>query len=182
MRPKNEIMNPDEMLEVESRGSRLYSQTSDHGAVVSEIVSNLAEELAKMPRRIDLRDTQLIGQIAVAYVDACSKRGTLPTKIGMCRAMGVTRQGVDWFLNHHAEEPSADLLNMIFDSFAEALNTASLASAVHPIVSIFLSKAIYNYRDTVSIEAAPAKDPLGDHVSADVIAKKYQELSDFLPD
>ena len=179
---KHMILSPDEMLDVESRSSRLYSQTSDHGVVVSEIVSNLAEELANIPRKIDLRDTQLVGEVAVAYVDACSKRGTLPSKIGLCRAMGISRQGVDWFLSHHADEPSAELLNMVFDSFAEALSNASLASAVHPIVSIFLSKAIYNFRDTVSIEAIPAGDPLGDRVNPEVIARKYQELADFLPD
>lgn len=180
-KPKNEIMSPDEMQVVETRRGRLYSQTADHGLVVSEIVSNLAEELAKKPQKINLKDADMIESIAIAYTDACAKAGTMPNKTGLCRAMGVTRQGVDWFISHNPGEPSAELLQMIFDSYAEALSAASLAGAVHPIVSIFLLKAISGYRDTVSLEAAPARDPLGDRIKAENIAARYKDLCDMLP-
>ena len=177
-RSKNEIMSPEEMRLTETRRGRLYSQTADHGMVVSAIVSNLAEELAKKPQKINLKDAGMVEEIAIAYTDACAKAGTMPNKTGLCRAMGVTRQGVDWFLKHNADEPSAEYLTVVFDAYAEALSAASLAGAVHPIVSIFLLKAISGYRDTVSIEPAPAIDPLGDRRGAEEIARDYMDLPD----
>ncbi len=181
-KPKNEIMTPDEMRISETRAGRLYSQTADRGLVVSAIVSNLAEELANLPQKVDLRDSEMVRKIAVAYTDACAKAGTMPHKCGLCRALGLTRQGVDWFLSHHPDEPSAELLKMIFDSFAEVLSSASLASAVHPVVGIFLLKALGNYSDTVKIETAPAKDPLGERIDIAAIAAKYDGIPGGLPD
>ena len=180
-RPKNEIMSPDEMRLTETRRGRLYSQTADHGLVVAEIVSNLAEELAKKPQKINLKDADMVEDVAIAYTDACAKAGTMPNKTGLCRAMGISMQAVDWFMKHNPGEPSAELLQMIFDSYAEALSAASLAGAVHPIVSIFLLKAISGYRDTVSIEPAPERDPLGDRVKAETIMARYKDLLE-LPD
>ena len=180
-KPNNEIMTPDEMQLAESRDGRLYSQTADHGMVVSAIVSSLANELANLPQKIDLRDTQKVGSVVVAYTDACARAGTIPSKTGVCRAMGLTRAGVDWFMHHHPDEPTAELLTLVFDSYAEALNNASLAAAVHPIVSIFLSKAIYNYSDAVRIETAPARDPFGEKPDIAAIAARYEDGID-LPD
>lgn len=174
-------MSPDEMRLTESRRGRLYSQTADHGMVVSSIVSNLAAELAAMPQKINLKDLEMVRNVAVAYTAACAENGTIANKTGLCRAMGVTRQGVDWFLSHNPSEPSAEYLTMVFEAFAEALSAASLAGAVHPIVSIFLLKAISGYRDTVSIEPAPERDPLGDRVKAETIMARYKDLLE-LPD
>lgn len=181
--PKNNMMQPAaiQAMATESRSGRLYSKTSDSGEVVQSLVAQLARELAQMPRRIDLRDEDMITRVAVVYVDACSKAGTIPSKIGFCRAMGISRQGVDYFMHHHADEPSAERLRMIFDSFAEMLNSAALASACHPIVSIFLSKALYNFRDTVSIEQEIKQDPLGDRPNLESILAKYSDDLD-LPD
>ena len=181
-KPKNEIMTPDEMRIAESRAGRLYSQTSDHGMVVTAIVNNLAAELANMPQKIDLRDTQRVADVIVAYTDACARAGTMPNKTGACRAMGLTRAGVDWFIRHHPDEPSADYLTLVFDSYAEALSASSLAGATHPIVGIFLLKSISGYRDTVSIEAPPDRDPLGDRANVSSIIAKYQNDLGGLPD
>ena len=181
-KPKNEIMTPDEMRIAESRGGRLYSQTADHGMVVSAIVSNLAAELANLPQKIDLRDTEKVKDVIVAYTDACARAGTMPNKTGACRAMGLTRSGVDWYIHHHSEDPSAEYLSMVFDSYAEALSASSLAGATHPIVGIFLLKSVSGYRDTVSIEAPPAKDPLGEKPDIAAIMKRYEAIDGGLPD
>ena len=183
MKPKNEIMLPEQMREMATeyrQNSRLYSRTADGAEVVQALVSRLAEELMENPQKIDLRNEALIVKVAVAYVSSCAKAGTIPSKIGLCRAMGVSRQAVDYFLSRHGDEPSAERLRLIFDSFAEMLNSAALASACHPIVSIFLSKALYGYRDTLSVETEYKIDPLNPYkVSAAEIAEKYRNL---LPD
>ena len=182
---KGNMMQPAaiQAMAVENRSGRLYSRTADSGEVVQTLVARLAAELADMPKKIDLRDEDMIVRVAVTYVDACASAGVIPSKIGFCRSCGVSRQAVDYFLNHHGDEPSAERLRMIFDSFAEMLNNAALANACHPIVSIFLSKALYHYRDTVSIETEIKQDPLGERRSAaELLAKYGKEELEMLPD
>lgn len=187
-KPKHEIMSPADMetMAMETRAtSRLYSKTSDSGEVVQALVSQLAAELAAAPKtKIDLRDEDMIVKVAVAYVDACAKSGVIPSKVGFCRAAGYSRQAVEHFMSHHSEEPGAERLRMVFDGFAEMLNAAALANSVHPIVSIFLTKALYGYRDTVSIETEIRQDALGERRSAAEIAARYStaETGYMLPD
>lgn len=180
--PKNEIMKPSEMALMESEnriGNRLYSRTADGAEVVTAIVSRLAMDLANRPRKISLQDPNEIEDVAIAYVNACAEAGTLPSKVGLCRAMGYSRQGVDYFLNHHGEEPGAEQLRQIFDGFADVMNTAALTGACHPIVGIFTLKSQAGWRDTVSIETDVKRDPLGERKSTAEIMAKY---ADILPD
>lgn len=180
--PKNEIMSPTnmKMMAEETRvGNRLYSRTSDGAEVVNALVSQLAIDLANMPRKINLRDTEQLRSVAVAYVDACSHTGTLPSKIGFCHACGISRQGVDAFMKSHPNEESVETLRIIFESFADTLNSASLANACHPIVGIFTLKSQAGWRDTVSIEAEPPEDPLGARKNTNEIIARY---ADILPD
>ena len=127
---KGNMMQPAaiQAMATETRNSsRLYSKNNDSGEVVQALVKQLAAELAQMPKKIDLRDEDMIVRVAVAYVDSCANAGIIPPKIGFCRACGLSRQAVDYFLNHHGDEPSAERLRMIFDSFADMLNAAALA-------------------------------------------------------
>ena len=187
-KPNNEIMSPADMYAkaMETRStSRLYYKSSDAGEVVQALVSQLAAELAATPKtKIDLRDEDMIVRVAVAYVNACSKAGTIPSKAGYCRAAGYSRQAVEHFLNHHSDEPSAERLRMIFDSFADMLNSAALAGACREVTAIFLSKALYSYRDNITIETELKQDPLGQRTRASELLAKYspEELADMLPD
>ena len=184
-RPKDDIMSPTDMVKLaeETRvGNRLYSRTTDGAEVVSALTARLAAELATLPKKIDLRDKEMIKAVAISYVDACSRAGTIPSRIGLCRAMGISRQAVDYFMNHHSEEPSVETLRIIFDGFADTLNSAALTNACHPIVGIFTLKAQGGFRDTVTFEAPLVGDPLGDRVSAEAIVAKYEQDGIELPD
>lgn len=170
-----------EKLAVDMRAdNRLYSRTADGAEIVNALTSRLAVELATLPKKIDLRDTELVKQVVVAYVDACSKAGLLPSRIGLCRAMGISRQAVSVFMKAHSEEKTAEFLRIIFDSFAETLNIAALTGACHPIVGIFTLKAQEGWRDTVSIETETVRDPTDERLTAAEIVAKYRDLD--LPD
>lgn len=151
-RPKNEIMSIADMekLAVETRtGNRLYSRTADGAEVVNALTARLAAELANPPKKIDLRDAEMVRAVAVKYVEACSHAGTIPSRLGLCRAMGISRQAVDRFIRYHPQEPSVETLRVIFDGFADTLHSAALTNACHPIVGIFTLKAQAGWRDTV---------------------------------
>ena len=64
-------------------------------------------------------------------------------------------------------------------SFSELLTTAALYGAANNIMSIFISKAVYQYRDSTQIEVVtPDNGPLHSNVTADEIAGKYSLLPD----
>ena len=155
--------------------SKIYSKTADDGLVVQSIVAQLAQELCDIPRKCDLRDTEMVRKLCIGYIAVCGEQGTLPCKQGLARALGMSRRNLDYFCAAHGEHPTAQLLEVIFDGFAEALNTAALAKAVDNVTGIFLSKALFGYIDKVTVEPAP-RDPLEERRNIAEIAARYDEL------
>ena len=182
--PKNTIQSPSEMLATAQErrlNSRIYNRTADNGEVVSAIVEQLAEDLVDIPQKADLRNTEQIKRIVIAYAAMCAKAGTIPSKIGLARACGYSRRQIDYFCEKHPEHETAQLLELAFDAFAEALTTAALANATNNVFSIFISKALYRFEDSVTIKAAPP-DPM-DHraTAAEIMARYSKEELDMLP-
>lgn len=183
-KPHNDIQQPSQMLETAQErrlNSKIYNRTSDGEMIVSSIVRQLAEDLAVIPEKANLKDTEQIKRIVIAYVAMCAKAGTIPSKIGLARALGMSRRTVDYFLERHPEHPTAEVLELAFDAFAEALSTAALANATNNVYSIFLSKALYRFEDTVSVKAIPP-DPMESKSNAAEIMKRWQNDLDMLPD
>ena len=184
-KPHGNIQKPIEMVATAQErrmNSRIYSKTADGGLVVSAIVEQLAEELAEIPQKADLRDTEQIKRICVAYVASCAKAGTIPSKIGLARALGMSRKTVDVFLQRHPEHETAQALELVFDAFAEALSTAALAGSVQQVYAIFISKCLYAWEDTVTIKAIPP-DPMDrQRTAAEILARYSPEELEMLPD
>lgn len=184
-RPHGNIQKPIEMLTTakEQRlNNRIYSKAADSGLVVSAIVAELANELANLPVKADLKDTEQIARVVVAYVDACSQAGLLPSKIGLARALGMSARNLDKFCDNHPEHKTAELLELVFDAFSDALSTAALSGATAQVYSIFLGKAQYKMRDNATIQIDDRRaDPLGERIKAETIAARYKDLCDILP-
>lgn len=183
-KPMGNVQNPSQMLATAQErrmNSRIYNRTADGGTVVEAIVGQLAEELAEIPQKADLRNTEQIKKIVITYVAVCSQAGTIPSKIGLARAMGMSRRTVDYFLERHPDHPTAEVLELAFDAFAEALSTAALANATNNVYSIFLSKALYRFEDTVTVKAVPP-DPMDTKSSAAEIMERWKDSLDILPD
>ena len=180
---KREIATSEQMQALVERqhNTRLYSKENDAGETVAMLAARLAMELDNMPRKADLTNVDMVQKIAAAYCASCAQAGVLPQKSGLCRCLGYSRSGVDYYLKHHENDAGAENLRLIFDSFAEALNSAALTGACREVTAIFLSKALYQYRDTAPIETDLREDPFGfQHQTAEEIAKKYAETP--LPD
>lgn len=180
-RPHGNIQTPTEMLTTakEQRlNNRIYSKTADSGLIVQAIVSELAQELANLPQKADLKNTEQIKTICIAYANACSQAGLIPSKIGLARALGVNRRTLDRFCDVNPQHPTTQLLEIVFDAFSEALSNAALAGATAQVYSIFLGKVLYSMNDVVTVKMDPDPDPLGERVSAEAIAAKYKDLLD----
>ena len=108
---------------------------------------------------------------------SCDRTGIIPSKIGLARAMGITRAAADSYIRNHPESDTARFLLLMFDGFAEMLSMSSLSGSIHPICAIFLQKALYGFRDNEQIDE-PA-EPKEVELTPEEIAAKY---SDWLPE
>ena len=176
--PGHNIMSMEEMLSME-RGkteTRLYSKDEDADAKIRKLIAQATTELANLPEKVDIRDTEQVKSIVKAYMLSCYEAGSVPSKTGVCRSMGLSRQAIDAFMNKHVNHPSAEFLRVVFDSLAEILSSAALTNSTNMVLSIFLLKSIFGYKESVVIET-PANDTiLNEEVDAEAIARKYGYL------
>ena len=153
-RPKGSIMSYSEMVEANEirASSRMFSKDTDNGEKISTLVSNVRREFATMPEKISLRDTEMVRRVTEQYLKSCDATGVLPSKIGLCRAYGCSRQAITDYMNNNPNHSTTDYLSIVFDAFNELLSNAALAGSVHPVYAIFLGKAVYGLRDNSSVE------------------------------
>ena len=92
--------------------------------------------------------------------------------MGLSRVLGFSRAGLDKFVKSHEGTASAVFLQNCFDGFSEMLSMASLSGACHPIVSIFLQKALFGLRENDALPEAPVTGVLSTADAAE-IAQRY---------
>lgn len=180
-KPKGKIMGFPEMVEMNqeiAQTSRLYSKDIDVGDRISAMISDTRQSIEQMPERISLNDTRTVRRVALAYLTACDKGGCLPSKIGLARACGLSRQAIDSFMSQNPGHSTTEFFEVFFDACAELLSNAALIGGVHPIFGIFVAKAVYKWKDVQQVEFTTNNSPLHSENSAtaDEIAAKYAEL------
>lgn len=178
---KRPVLTDSEMDEMNAAivvDSRLYSKDMDASEKVSGIVLAIGSELENVPQRITLNDTENVRRVTVRYIQSCYRNGTLPSKQGLGRAMGMSRKALDDFVRRNPDNPSSEFLLVTFDAFSEMMSMASLTGCTQPIVSIFLQKALYGVHENEPEEPI-VNNVLGgnytDETAAE-IALKYSEL------
>lgn len=177
--PKHEIMTVEQMDEMNCEilnHSRLYDKETSNSEKVAVTVGAITDQLINAPmKKIALSDAETVRAVTIEYLKSCDRTGIIPSKIGLSRALGVTRAAVDSYIKHHPDSDTARFLLLMFDGFAEMLSMNSLAGSIHPIVSIFLQKALYGFRDNEPTEQ-PIDNSSVEELSPEQIAAKYADL------
>ena len=176
-KPKLPPMTDQEMdnMNLEVVQSQLYNRDVSPSVKVSAIVNTIGESLKDAPERIWLDNTEAVKEICRRYIDSCCRTGSIPSKTGLARALGHSRQSLRYWCAENPNTKSAQFLQMAFDAFSEMLSSSSLSGGCQPIVGIFLLKALYGVRENEP-EPDIRSDPLGPHLSAEEIAAKYALL------
>lgn len=157
--------------------SYLYSKDIDSGDKIGIIISSLTKEIEEVGEKTNLSNTAQVRENSIRYLKSCQRTGSIPSKIGLARALGMSKYGITRFMKLHPEHSTTQFLEILFDAFAEALSQASLNGSVHPIVAIFLQKALYDMRENTTI-VEPKNDPLGEASDSETLAQKYAELTE----
>lgn len=184
MAGKNLPQTGPEMFEAElsRKGNRMYKQESAEfvDGQLTALVDDMADQLEKASSMepVALTDTERVKSITMKYLRACSTASTLPSMTGLSRSLGMTRQALYDCIARHSPRATAEWLTLCREGFAELLETGSLRNSTNPVVSIFLLKASYGYRESAEFiiggkEQLTAEDQ--EQIAAEIMSR-YSDL------
>lgn len=185
---KNEAQSVKEMLEEMTdkkerglsvhRGQSLYKQQSGEyqEEKLKDLISLSLDELAEVATKeqISLNNTAEVKKRTVIYLRACQEAGTFPSIIGLARSMGYSRRALNYWREKYPQSDTGRWLDIVADMCADILSQSALKNNANSIVSIFLSKALYEMRETSELIVKPGSDisPENEY-SAEEIANRY---------
>ena len=178
---RNPPMQPNEMnlMNIKATETRLYDKTADASSRIGSLAAAVALELADLREPVSLSDYEAVRAITLAYTCSCAECGTVPSKIGLSRALGVSRQRIDVYLKQHPDSPTAQFLTIVGDAYSQVLTDSALAGTVQQIPAIFIAKSIYGYIEANKVEISTAPDPYSLEamgVDADKLAQEYIDI------
>lgn len=176
------VMTDEQMDEMNSIvvQNRLYDRETKPSDKVSIIIESVGTTINDIPTKVRLQDTDSIKKICWRYICSCQRKGVIPTKIGFARALGHSRQSLDYWCASHSESESAQFLQVAFDAFGEILASSALAGGCNEIVAMFLMKSLYHIRENdevPEVRSSPLGEPIDeDELEARILAKYYEYL------
>ena len=177
-RPSGAIMTHDEMVEMnkERKLTRLNLRSQEAEDCVHTLIQNATTEIVNMSDKISLADTATVRQVTEQYLCSCEEVNVLPAKTGLCRAFGVSRQGVDDYMRRNPEHRTTQYLQIVFDAFSEVLTNAALNNSVNMVYSIFIQKAVFGLKESIAIETVQNNMLNPDGLTAEQIVEQYEAL------
>lgn len=185
---KNEAQSMQEMLEdMEDakerglsvrRGQSLYKQQSgeyQEEKLKSLIALNL-DELAEVASKdkISLDDTPEVKKRTVLYMRACLESGTFPSIMGLARSMGYSRRALNYWREKYPQSDTGRWLDIVADVCADILSQSALKNNANNIMAIFLSKALYEMRETSELVVKPGTEIIPETTyNVDDLRKRY---------
>lgn len=160
------------------RGQSFYRYQSGqyNEAQLKNLVGLRLEELAGVAtsERVSLSDINEVKKRTLIYLRACQETGSFPSTMGLARSMGYSRRGLHYWRERNPQSETARWLEMVADTFADILSQSALKNNANPIITIFLSKSLYDMRETSEIIVKPGADenPVNDFNEED-IRKRY---------
>ena len=127
--------------------------------------------------RVDLRDAKAVEIEIESYLTDCERYGQLPTLMGLACYMGYSRINLYFYLSHHGETESAQLLDNFRSLCASILSQASLSRTTDNATSIFLLKnsgQALSDRSEVAVELSRGEDPMPKQ-RAEEITRRWAE-------
>ena len=160
---KNTALSPAEMDAMNRsivEGNHLYDNSVEGRAgTIQEIVTVVGNDALIDRKKVDLRDLEEVKRVAREYIDSCQRAPLLPSKSGLCRSLGYSRQGLWLFMRDNKGSATEDFLSQLFDAFSETYDIAAMGGTIHPIYAIFTQKAQYQLRDNAPVDDLENNEP-----------------------
>lgn len=147
-----------------------YIERGDNSKYVRHALATL-----NMPP-IDISDPkQVEGRIAW-YFAHCMEGDMKPTVMGMCNALGISRNTLrTWYNEDFRATTHAPIVQRAYALLEELWEDYMLNGKINPVSGIFLGKNAWNYRDQQEVVVTPNQNrPAPGDVAA--LEAKYAEL------
>lgn len=186
---QNEAQTMSEMMESQNeakekglsprRGQSIYKaqsleiQEDSLRMLVSNSVSEIAEYATK--ERTALEDLAEVQKRSILYLRACEESGTFPSSLGLARSLGYSDRALRHWRSKQPNTETARWLEIFNDLCADILSQSALKNNANPVMSIFLSKALYEFRETAELVITPNTPGYDEEptYSVDDIRKRY---------
>lgn len=138
-------------------------------AKTSELIETATKE------KVSLEDIESVKARTIVYLRACEETSTFPSSLGLARSLGYSDRALRNWRNYKSDTETAQWLEMFNDLCADVLNQSALKNNANSIVSIFLNKAMYGFRETNELILTPNKPGYEEEAaySAEDIRKRY---------
>ncbi len=165
-----------------SKGNSIYKKESGEyqEEKLRELVAAKTSELVEvtLKEKVSLEDIENIKVRTIAYLRACEETGTFPSSLGLARSLGYSDRALRNWRNQKPFSETAQWLEMFNDLCADVLNQSALKNNANSIVSIFLNKAMYGFRETNELVVTPNSNVQEEVAySAEDIRKRYLPYS-----
>lgn len=160
------------------KGHSIYKEKSGEYQEdkLRELVAAKTSELveAATKEKVSLEDIDGVKARTIVYLRACEQTGTFPSSLGLARSLGYSDRALRNWRNFKPDTETAQWLEMFNELCADILNQSALKNNANSIVSIFLNKAMYGFRETNELVLTPSTPNYEEAAySAEEIRKRY---------
>lgn len=171
--------------------------TKPKGAQYSEVSAEIkaatiraalleGQELRKRnPDKIDINNLDAVRAAAEAYENSCAQVGLIPSFIGLCAVMNVSRQWLYDYCSRNPRSETTQYLDTLRHQWAATRQQLAELRMTSEAVSIFMLKnAKLGLTDKAEVEISQNRGPFDDweHLTEEELAKKYQDIIDSIPE
>lgn len=144
---------------------KIYREIADEAkaAMIAADVHFKRQHLAAASQRpkVDLNDLDAIKDRTDAFLASCEAAAVVPTFLGLSVAYGYTREGLYKYLRNCKQTKTAQYIELVRETLADAMITASLTRTTDNSTTIFALKNLHGFVDKLEVEAIASDSPLG---------------------
>lgn len=165
----NEAQSMDEMLSSmneaktqglsTTKGRSIYKQESGEyqeeklKLLITDSLEGIKDFATK--EKVSLSDFDEVRTRTILYMRACIESGTFPSSLGLARSLGYSDRALRHWRSKQPNTETAQWLEMFNDTCADIIGQSALKNNANSIVSIFLSKALYDFSDKTELVVTP---------------------------
>ena len=124
---------------------------------------------------IDIADPAQVEDRIGWYFGHCMESDMKPTVMGMCNALGISRNTIrTWYNEDFRATTHAPVVKKAYALLEELWEDYMLNGKINPVSGIFIGKNAWNYADKQEVVLTP--NALDNDADAATIAAKYEEL------
>ena len=124
---------------------------------------------------IDISDAEQVEERINWYFLHCADNDMKPTVMGMCNALGISRNTLrTWYNEDFRSKTHTPIVRKAYAALEELWEDYMLNGKINPVSGIFLGKNNFGYQDKQEYVVTPKTD--NDYVDVETIEQKYAEL------